>query len=675
MSGISNLFEIGRSALFASQQALSVTGHNVANINTPGYARQKAVFAEARPMDGSPGQAGTGVTVTQIQRSIDTFLEGQLTTSHEQLGRYEVYRSSLLRIQELFGDANDQGIGARLNEFFNALQDVATSPSDLTARTVLLSKATTLSQEFNRAQTDLTANRQALDRQVSQTISEINDRASQIADLNAKIVEAENRGQNANDLRDQRTTLLNEIAERIEVSTFEDSSGSLSVFVGRGQVLISQSTVRELVGVASAANDGLLAVGYDTGGTNQTDISSLITSGRLKGLLDARDSTIPGLLTSLDKLAASLVNEVNQVHRLGYGLDGSTGNDFFDPLSVTAEAKTTNTGSASVGSGAITANSLLTFHDYTITFTSATAYEIKDATDGTYIKGNYAGTAITAPSADSPAYIITGSNDTLTVSVDGTASGTITLTGAASPGQAYTSGSALATELQTKINADATLSAAGKSVTVIYDTTTNRFVITSNSTASTSAVNVTGGTARATLGLSSGTSTAASGTYSSPQTFTLDGLSVTVTGTPAASDVFTVNSREDSAKNMAVSLTSGNKVAAATSLAGVPSDNATVLSLVALKSKSLDALDGTTFSSFYGVTAANLGATAQKADRDFRSQEIVHGQLETFRSEVSGVSLDEELVDLMQFQRAFEAASRLIVITDEMLQTLISLGR
>jgi flagellar hook-associated protein 1 FlgK len=229
--------------------------------------------------------------------------------------------------------------------------------------------------------------------------------------------------------------------------------------------------------------------------------------------------------------------------------------------------------------------------------------------------------------------------------------------------------------VQSKINADATLVAAGKSVTVTYDTTTDRLVITSDSTASTSAVNVTGGTARATLGLSAGTSTAASGTYSTPQTFNLDGISVTITGTPAASDVFTVNSWKDSARNMAVSLTSANKVAASSTLAGVPSNNTTAQTLAALKTKSITALGSTTFSSYYAVTASNFGSTVQRADYDFRSQEILQGQLDSFRSEVSGVSLDEEMVNLLQFQQAFMASSKLIVMTDDMMRTLLDLAK
>jgi flagellar hook-associated protein 1 FlgK len=342
---------------------------------------------------------------------------------------------------------------------------------------------------------------------------------------------------------------------------------------------------------------------------------------------------------------------------------------------VTARAKSANTGTATIDSGAITANRLLTAHAYEIRFSSATAYSIVDTTTGATIKGNYTGTAITAPTASAPAYIITGSNDTLTVTVDGTASGTITLAGAASPGQAYTSGAALATEVQNKINADATLTAAGKSVTVTYDTTTNRLIIISTSTASTSAVNVTGGTARATLGLSSGTSTAASGVYGSPQTFNLDGISVLVSGTPAASDVFTVSTRTDAAKNLAVALTDANKVAASATQAGVPNGNTNALALVALQSKSLSALGSTTMSTYYGTSASTVGSNAQLNASNLSAQETVQNQLDNIRGQTSGVSTDEELTSMIKFQRAYQAAARLIVVADELFQTLLDLKR
>lgn len=673
--GLDGLLDIGKSALSAAQQALTVTGHNVANVNTPGYSRQEAVVTERSPVGGNPGQVGTGVQVTQIRRIVDSFINREITSSNSVLGQLNISNDQLSQIQNMFGDSNNQGIGTQLTDFFSSLQDVASSPSNVTPRSVLLSKANFLTNGLNQVAGELSARRASVNDQVKQTIDEIDSLTSQVAELNGKIVSAEMTGQNANDLRDQRDQAINDLAQRVDISVIDGGNGSVSVFVGRGQVVVENTISRNLVAVATMDNDGMANVQYDMGNGKSINISSLISGGKLAGLLTIRDTIIPGLQTSFDKLSASLVNEVNQIHRQGYGLDGSTGLDFFSPLVVTTQDKSTNLGSATLASGPITANSLLTLQDYEIRFSSATAYSIVNTTTGATIKGNYAGAAVTAPTVDVPVNIVTGTNDTLTVTVDGTASGTITLTGAASPGQSYESGASLAVELQTKMNADATLSAAGKSVVVTYDTTTSRFTITSNALTSTSAVNVTGGTARATLGLSSGTSTAASGTYSGPQTFTVDGIQVTLSGTAAANDKFLLNSYSDTAKSIGMALTNASKVAASSTRAGVPGNNDNVMALVALQTEAVSTLGSVTFNDTYRIAATGVGVAAQSANGKLQAQTILHEQLDSFRAQSSGVSIDEELVNVLKYQRAFDAASRLIMATDEMLQTLLDLKR
>ncbi len=659
--------EIGRNALNTAQRALAVTGQNISNVNTPGYSRQEAVITEARSQDGNPGQIGTGAQVTEIRRITDQFLENQVNVSAQKLGQFDSYRTALFRIQSLFSDSNNQGIGAGLNDFFSALQDVATNPSDLAARNVLLSKAAALAGQVNQAAATLSDERKSIDSQISQTIGEVNSLTTQIADLNVKIADATARAQNANDLRDQRGKLLNDLGERIAITTFEDSTGQVSVFTGRGQLLVDKQTTRSLSGVARSDNGGMLDVSYTIGSGSAQDISSLITGGRLRGLLDARDTVIPSQQSALDKLAAGLVTEVNQQHRQGYGLDGSTGQDFFSTLSVTTTIPNTNAGSAVVSSSSVAAPSLLTMHDYEMRFTTGPNYTLVDATTGTNVKGNYVGTAVTVPLT-----VVAGTSDKLKAVVDGTTSGDLTLT----PGT-YT-GAQLATELQTRINADATLVAAGKTVTVTFDPTNSKLIVTSNSTATNSAVTFAapgaGSDARASLGLTGGVATATSGTFTAGSTFTMDGIQVRVTGTPTAGDKLKVNAYTGSAQNLSVSLTDPNKVAAASSQAGLPSDNANALALAALQSKSIAGLGNTTFSGAYGAAATSLGVAAQGADRDLQGQQALDDQLQSFRAEVSGVSLDEELMNMMKYQRAFDMASRLVMLTNQMLQTIVSLG-
>ncbi len=673
--GISGLLDVAKTALFTAQQALTVTGHNIGNVNTPGFSRQQVILTENRPADGSPGQVGTGVKIAEIRRAVDVFLNRELAKSHEDLGQFTVARDELSRLESLFADSRGQGLSGKLNEFFKALQDATTTPSQIAPRSVVLARASTLSSAFQQLNTDLVKTRRAVDVQVGVTINEINSLTGKIAQFNAQIKSAEVSGQNANDLRDQRDVAVHELATRVEVLSLDRPDGTVSVFTARGLVLVDQETTRNLVGVESPDNHALLDIGYDIGGPQPYVISDLIGTGKLRGLLDVRDRTISSVQRGIDALAGSLLTEVNDIHRAGYGLDGSTGHDLFSGLSVASKALAANTGTASIGNGSITAPSLLTFHDYEIRFTGPSGYAIIDATTGSGIRGNYTGTVLTPPTVDAPVTIETGANDTLVVSVDGTTSGTMTLNGTGSPGLAYASGDALAEELQSKINADSTLAAAGRQVTVLFDRTTNRLVLRSNSLGGASSVDVIGGTARATFGLSSGVGTAASGTYSGPHTFHLDGIEVTVSGSPAADDVVRVNSRDNAARDLVAALSDPSKVALSSTRAGVPGNNQNGLDLVALQSKAVTGLDNATLFDAYRRTATDLGVSSQVARQRLETEEIRHEQLQNFRAQVSGVSLDEELVNLLKYQRAFEAASRMIVAADEMMSTLISLKR
>ena len=461
---INRLVDIGKSALFTAQQAITVAGHNIANVNTPGFSRQQVTLSENRPENGSPGQIGTGVHAESIRRSFDAFVEEQLLASRERLGEFTASNSALARLEPLFGDANNLGIGAGLNEFFGALQDVATNPNDLSARTVFLSKATALAGRFNQAATDLTTAQGFLDRQVGQTVTDVNRLTSQIANLNAKIAGAESSGQQANDLRDERGVALANLGELIEISSIEDATGQLTVFAGRGHVLVDKEQTYQLVGVPDLSNNGLLDVRYDAGAGPTTSLASVIQSGRLKGLLGVRDQTIPSLRASLDTLASEIVTQVNQQHRLGFGLDGSTTQDFFAPTGTTAST-------------------------------------------------------------------------------------------------------------------------------------------------------------------------------------------------------------------IAVSLTNVRQIAASSTAAGVPGNSANALALAGLKNTDFVSLGTVSFQEYYSTIAGNFGSIAQGVDGNLRAQKVLHDQLTAQRASISGVSMDEELANLLQYQRSFEAASRMIVIADEMFQTILSIKR
>lgn len=550
MSGLAGIFNIGKLSLLANQRALQVVSQNLANANTPGYSRQEAVLEQTAPSGAGGLQTGTGVTVAQVRRLVNGFLENQITVSQQDIGRLQAQADSYVRLGGLFPDSNDQGISAQLNEFFNALRDVAVNPQGQTERTVLLTQATALTAQINRAAADLVQIRKDLNTQVSQTVTEVNTLASQVAVLNGQIAEVEISGQAANDLRDQRGQLLNELARRIEIHTFEDPTGQVQVFVGRGSTLVERIGTVALAGVPSADNSGFLSVTYQG-----ADITSLIGNGALSGLLATRDGAIPDIQNRLNVLTASLVNAVNQAHAAGFALDGTTGNNFFGALSATATPLSTNAGSLTVTGGISTA-SALTMHDYSLAFAAGGAFTITDqSTNGTVASGTYTG-----------------------------------------PG---------------------------------------------------------------------------------PTTLTaFDGLTLTFAGaTPTSGDTYTISAHKDAAKNLAVALTDARKVAASSTQAGLPGDNSNALALIALQSAAVSALGGATLNGYYAVTAAAVGSDAQTNAQNLSAQEVVRNQLDGVRGETSGVSIDEELTDMIKFQRAYQAAARIIVTTDELFQTLLDLKR
>ncbi|MBI3803033.1 MAG: flagellar hook-associated protein FlgK [Nitrospirae bacterium] len=379
MSNILGIFNIGKLALFANQRALAVTSQNIANLNTPGYSRQEAVLQSTSPANDLPGQIGTGVQVTEIRRVFDQFIQTQLTSEQSTLGRLDVEKGALAQVEAVFNDAQGTGVSQSLSQFFSALHDLANNPQGIAERTALLEQTRSLISQFSTANNQLQQIRKDLNGEIQGVIGEVNSLATQIANLNGQIRQAEVSGQNANDLRDQRDGLLKDLSEKIDIHTIDGEFGQVNVTVGQGTPLV-ESKAYTLQGVANADNSGFVKVALDLGTGSTTDITSSIGNGQLKGLIDLRDNLIPGYSDRLDRLAATIVNEVNQQHQAGYGLDGSTGNNFFSPLAPTVTGLSRNTGSGAIGA-TVNNPTLLTFDPYRLSFAGGN-YTIQNLTTG-----------------------------------------------------------------------------------------------------------------------------------------------------------------------------------------------------------------------------------------------------------------------------------------------------
>ncbi len=543
MGDINTTFSIIKNALLATQKSVSVVSHNIANANTEGYTKQRPVLENTGPVEMGGLSFGYGVDVTTIERVYDSFLAIQVRDAISD-SQYFGTKSDVIRgVEGILNDIDGGGLSAAMDDFFNAVEDVATNPASSPERVSLLSRAALLTDTFNSIDRRIRDNLKNIDKGIESAVDEINDLATRIRDINLKIRYSEAGGATPNDLFDKRDYLLDQLAELVEIKTSVKETGELDIYLGGGVPIVVGDRVFDFSAEFEPTGDVKLMVG-------DTRVDSFIESGRLKGLIDGR-SVVKDGLERLNLLAAALTKEVNLQHRAGYGLDGSTGNDFFSLPPVTVDPVNVQGGAGFVG-GSVTNLSAVTLDDYEIRFIDSSTYNVVNITDNTIVVS----------------------------------------------GATYTSGSPIV----------------------------------------------------------------------------FDGISVTImdiSGTPVSGDRFRVSITAEAASNMSVSLTDGDKFAAASSSTTLPGDNTNALTIAGLRDQNL--IEGTTFAEYHSSTLAQIGIAAKGAETAYKAQNVVTEQLRMERESVSGVSLEEEAMKLIQLQRAFEAAARVMNVADEMFEILVNL--
>ena len=329
MPNIYGLLNIGRNSLMTQQKAIDITGNNIANVNTPGYSRQRLNMEQNQPVLYDDGQISTGVKANRkIQRIYDRFLSAQINGENEKLGRWGAQKEILEKAELMFDDASGYGLGEAMSQFWASWQDLTNNPSGRVERVTLLADSQNLTDTFNKLNYDLTELRKDADLSISTTVEQINPLTEQIADLNMKIKEAEAGGHNANDYRDKRDLLVKNLSNLIDVHSFEDGDGYIHIYTANGKTLVDRSYSWDLE--TSDNGSGYLGVYWVDSQGVQDEITSTISGGKLKGWIEARDTIVPDYLNRLDTLSNKIISQVNSQHRLGYSLDGTTTNqDFF----------------------------------------------------------------------------------------------------------------------------------------------------------------------------------------------------------------------------------------------------------------------------------------------------------------------------------------------------------
>lgn len=310
--------ELGLRALRAFQIGMEVTGHNVANVNTPGYTRRRVRFANTPEFAFSPQvRLGTGVMAQSIQRLRDMMLEQRLNTNSGDLARWSALFENLHAIEGLFNEPSDSGVSARLNALFNAFEELATRPDSLAARQQVLQSARALTETLRTLHRNLTTLEDQLQSRMVSTIEQANQLAQQVARLNEQIRSAYSSGGESGDLLDQRDRLVAQLSELVGARAHYNNDGSVMLFVD-GHTLVQDGTAFALPTQIDLANRAL--------DSTPTDIR--ISSGQLRGLMDSV-AQLQRYRADLNTFANTLITQVNALHSTGFGLDNNTGYLFF----------------------------------------------------------------------------------------------------------------------------------------------------------------------------------------------------------------------------------------------------------------------------------------------------------------------------------------------------------
>jgi flagellar hook-associated protein 1 FlgK len=311
--------------------ASQVASHNMANVSTDGYSRQRATLQAEPPWMSMVGPLGTGVQVSGIHRLQDSLLASRQMDATADLG-YGSGRVSVLQAAEsILGIGAADPLDAALGRFFQSLEDLAAHPDGSIERQQVLQRAKDLGKTFSQVYTELESIRSNLDQQVSTQVTELQTRIEQIAMLNREIRLNEAGGGVANDLRDRRELLARQVAEKVAVNVFSNEHGDLNLSLKSGGVLVEVDRAASLDVEAVAGNGSLLSPVLVSGSGTRTRLNEKV-SGSLGGLLSARDQDVAQAMSQLDTLAFEVAGQVNTIHQAGFGLDGLGARNLFNPI-------------------------------------------------------------------------------------------------------------------------------------------------------------------------------------------------------------------------------------------------------------------------------------------------------------------------------------------------------
>jgi flagellar hook-associated protein 1 FlgK len=672
---MADLLSVGLSGLRSAQTALTVTGHNITNVNTPGYSRQESVQQTNIAQYTGAGYIGSGSQVVDVRRLASDFLTNQVRTATSSNTELQSFKSQIEQLDSLLSNSTT-GISPALQKFFASLQTASQDPSSTAAREAVLSQAAGLSDSFNTLYDQLDKQNSLINQQLGALTTQVNSMAASVASYNDAIARARGAGAEPNDLLDAREETIRKISEIIGVQSVEQTDGSVSLFVGTGQPLVVGNTASTLTAHAGVDDPTKFQIDLNIKGVSQT-ISTQISGGEMGGLLAYRDTTLDKTYNSLGQMATVLADTVNK--QLGQGLDlaGRAGSPLFsdinDPTAASLRvlANANNVGNAT-GSLDITNAGLLTTSDYKISY-DGTNYTARRLSDNAAMTVNVSGTG-TLTLSDPSTTPATDQGFEVTINGTPNAGDSFTLqptrrgafdfgTDLQSADQLAFAGSARA-EATTNNRGTGTISQPnltsgpspidvtdlqdlfGTGLPLTFDSTTNTLNGTLPAGATLSYVSPS------TTALTPGQANTLRLDYTDPSTNNTYSYEFTVNGTPQSGDTFTLGQNT----------------------AGV-ADNRNALKLIDLQTQKTVGVGaagtGATYNNAYSGLVERVGSLTAQVRVNADAAETVLTQAQNSRDSLSGVSLDEEAANLVQFQQYYNASAQVIKVAQSLFDTLI----
>ena len=562
MSSLNSSLHMGQHSLSINQRAMQTVGHNIANQETEGFSRQQVHSGTAAP---DPTGVGGGAKAQPTSRVYDKFVQRKILQENPRSGMFKSRGEFLQKIEIIFSETEGNGLHQALNEFWNSWSQLSNQPESESARIQVRERSDVLTRRFRGMHSQLDGLRNEINGRLVATINKVNELGQKVAELNRQIISYESGQRNANDMRDARNQAIEELSELVDVNSFENPNGRVTVIIGRDWTLVEGNNRYQLEGKMKGGELGMLRIDGVSINDNRRDLTRIFREGEMSEMLRMRDDTIVGFQHNLDEIAFNLARQVNKIHATGTGINSAT-----DMMKSTFGLNSTALGQP-------------------LPFLKDGIFQLHLVDPHNEILETYE-IEIQA-GIDTLPDIVQRLNQTIS-----------------DPGL-----------LQASIEADGSM--------LLQSASDYKFIFGEDQSSIT-------------------------------QVLGLNSFFDTLKG---AEDIQLSEHIRENTNN----ISTGKDL--------IPGDNRVALEIAKLQTRPTMRDETMTFDEYYNGVLTGMGLKIQRNKTEQAQQESMVRQFKEIRSSISSVNMDEELTDMMQYQKAYEASARFINTVDRMMETVIKM--